>query len=367
MCVQPIRAQQLAVRANRVYAAPVHDDDAIRVANGCQPMRDHQRRATAREPFERGGNLALAFRIERARRFVEQQNRTVSQNGARNGYALALSARELDAALAQIRVEALRQPLDELERVGCGARLAYRRCCCAGTPEADVLRHARGEYDRILGHEPDRAAKIVRIAMADVGTVQQDAARERVVEAQDQREQRGFSRARWPDQRDPLPRADGKRDRPERGDLGTRGISEDHAVEANTARDARWKLDSRIGRRQLGLRVEQLHQPLGRARRALDLAPDFRHRPGTACDDGSVKHECRKLAGRDSSGKHVVAADPKNHADCAEPDEHDERNEPRLDADAMHARGERGIRCLPEELACALLVDVSLHRADLVQ
>ena len=60
----------------------------------------------AHQVGERGGDLGLAFGVERRGRLVEQQQRRVAQNGARDGDALALAARQRDAALADRRVEA---------------------------------------------------------------------------------------------------------------------------------------------------------------------------------------------------------------------------------------------------------------------
>ena len=56
--------------------------------------------------------------VERARRLVEQQDRPVGEQRARDRQALLLAAGKRDAALAERRVEPLRQALDELERAG---------------------------------------------------------------------------------------------------------------------------------------------------------------------------------------------------------------------------------------------------------
>ena len=48
----------------------------------------------------------LDLAVERGRRLVEDQDRRVLQHHAREGDALALAARELDAALADVRVVA---------------------------------------------------------------------------------------------------------------------------------------------------------------------------------------------------------------------------------------------------------------------
>ena len=57
---------------------------------------------------------ALAFGIERTRRFVEQQDRRVLQNGARNRNPLTLAARQRRTALAELAVVAVGQRPNEL-------------------------------------------------------------------------------------------------------------------------------------------------------------------------------------------------------------------------------------------------------------
>ena len=49
----------------------------------------------------------LALRVERAGRFVEQQDRRILQHRARDGDALPLAARQAHASLAEERVVAL--------------------------------------------------------------------------------------------------------------------------------------------------------------------------------------------------------------------------------------------------------------------
>jgi hypothetical protein len=60
-------------------------------------------------PFQRLLHQLLAFGVERRGRLVEQQDRRVAQDGAGDRDALALAARQHDAALADRRVVALRQ------------------------------------------------------------------------------------------------------------------------------------------------------------------------------------------------------------------------------------------------------------------
>ena len=67
------------MRALRDDAAVVHHHDAVRLEHGGQAMRDHQRGAAFHQPLERVLHGALALRVERGRRLVEQQDRRILQ------------------------------------------------------------------------------------------------------------------------------------------------------------------------------------------------------------------------------------------------------------------------------------------------
>ena len=107
-------AHEFAVRARFDDAAFVHNQNSVGFLDRRQPMRDHKRRAVLHESVKRLLHSALAFGIERTRRFVEQQNGCVLQNGARNRNPLTLSARQRRTALAELAVVAVGQRPNEL-------------------------------------------------------------------------------------------------------------------------------------------------------------------------------------------------------------------------------------------------------------
>ena len=88
-------------------AALVHHQDAVAGEHGREPVRDHDGGALLHQPRERVLHQRLAFGIERGGRLVEQQERRVAQDRARNGDALALAAGQRDAAFADRGVELL--------------------------------------------------------------------------------------------------------------------------------------------------------------------------------------------------------------------------------------------------------------------
>ena len=111
------------------------------------------------QSFQRLLHQRLALGVERGGRLVEQQQRRLAQDRARNRDALALAAGKRDAALADRRIEALRHARDEFG----GARSLRRPLdlgvARAGAPEADVLAHATRQT-------PPRPAAPARCASA---------------------------------------------------------------------------------------------------------------------------------------------------------------------------------------------------------
>ena len=108
---------------------------------------------------------------------VEQQDRRLEQHRARDREALALSAGESVAALAEDRVVALRQRHDEIVRGGDARRFLDLRRRRLGMAEGDVGRDGVGEKKALLENEADVAAQIVEVELAHVDAVDQHAAR----------------------------------------------------------------------------------------------------------------------------------------------------------------------------------------------
>src|SRR5262245_19427463 len=121
--VRPVTRRELGVRATLDDAALVHDDDLVGVLDGGQAMRDHQRGAVAHEFDQRGLDAPLGFIVESRRGLVEDQDGRVLEQGARDGDALLLSARQLRTALTHGCVHALRQFAGEFVDVGHARRL----------------------------------------------------------------------------------------------------------------------------------------------------------------------------------------------------------------------------------------------------
>ena len=101
----------------------VHVEDDVGPGDRGQPVRDHERGPAGHEALDRGEEMCLRVQVEPRRRLVEDQDRSVATEGARQRQPLTFATRERRRTLADNRVVPLRQPLDELvcTRVAGGA------------------------------------------------------------------------------------------------------------------------------------------------------------------------------------------------------------------------------------------------------
>ena len=212
--------------------AVIQDEDAVDPLHGREPVGDDDRRAAAHRGLERRLHGALAFGVERRGRFVEQQQRRILEDRARDGEPLALAAGQAQPALADLGSVALRQAQDELLDVR-GARRG-QRFVLAGVRAAveDVVEHRAGEDHRLLRHDRDAPAQVVEAQPARTSTPSMpDRAVVDVVEALQQLEHGALAGARRADQRHRLARFDREREFVEHALLRPRRIGEADAIE----------------------------------------------------------------------------------------------------------------------------------------
>jgi len=97
------------------------DHDDIGPAHGGQPVGDDERRPAVHEALDGLHDRLLGLCVQRAGRFVENENGRVLQQRPCDGKSLPFAAGESSAALPKMCVEAFRQFLDEGVGIG-GAR-----------------------------------------------------------------------------------------------------------------------------------------------------------------------------------------------------------------------------------------------------
>ena len=185
-------------------AAALEHQDAGGVADGGEPVRDHEGGAAFHHLGERGLHLGLGQRVERARRLVENEDRRILEQRARDREALALAAGEQPAAFAGIGLEAFRIAFDDVERLRALAGRAHLLLGRIGLADAQVLGDRAIEQQHLLEHDADVAAQARQREPANVHAVDLHHARLRIEDAVQQRERRRFAGAGRADQRDGL-------------------------------------------------------------------------------------------------------------------------------------------------------------------
>ncbi len=151
------------MRAALDDATGIEHDDVRGARSGGDAVRDSTsvRPSPARSSAFRMHRLGP--RVDGGERVVEHEHRRLVEESARERDALLLAARELDAALADDRLEAVGQPVDLLEdrRLGgCAADAVHRVGSVRVVEgEADVALDRRREEERLLLRVADLGAE----------------------------------------------------------------------------------------------------------------------------------------------------------------------------------------------------------------
>ena len=140
--------EQLVARPARGDPPVLEHDDLVGERDRRQPVRDDDRRPPAHDLAQPGADLRLGRRVDRRGRVVEDEDSRIDEQRARDRDPLSLPARERDPALADDRVVAVRQLLDELVR----------------------LRRARGRLDGLVPARPAARTRCCRAPTRRTGT-----------------------------------------------------------------------------------------------------------------------------------------------------------------------------------------------------
>ena len=163
-------------------------------------MCDRDHRALFHQPGELLLDRRLDLGIERRGRLVEHQDRRVLQNHAGEGDALALAARQFDAALADMRVEPgpavpILQPLDEFEGMRAPRRVDDRLLGGIRMAIPNVVADRAVQQRGVLRDHADLRPQAFLGQPGDVLPVDQDAAALWPIEAEQQMHEGRFAGA----------------------------------------------------------------------------------------------------------------------------------------------------------------------------
>src|SRR6266853_2156873 len=227
--VEAVPCEQLGMAALLDDATLIHDDDAVGVADGREPVRDDETRPALPQLRHRLLDLNLGASVDAARRLIQDQDRPIGQEGAGDRQKLLLSGGDVRGIVIENGVVALRQRPDEVvgvRRLRGGHDLLRRRSQLA---VPDVVADGAREEPGVLQHHPEYAAHVVAADVARVDAIQGDAPAVDLVEAHQQVHERGFAGSRWADDRDRLPRLRVETEIRDQGLLGF--VAESHVLE----------------------------------------------------------------------------------------------------------------------------------------
>ncbi len=273
-------------------------------------MGDDDGGAPFAQCFETRLNMLLGDVVHRRGGLVQDEQRRILEEGARDRQALALSAGKPHAFLAHLRIEPPRQIVDELHGVsrprGVDDRLPARR---GERAVGDIGGHGVVEQHDLLADEGDVGAQGGQRELADVDAVEQDGARVGTVEARHQVRERALAAAGVADQGQGLARLDAD------GNAGERRcvsgvIGEAHIAELEKAAGAP---DGARAVIRLGWLVDQRKN----ARRRRDTPLQHRVDAGQALD-GAEQHghggkEADEAADADVAGRRQVRRQKQDH------------------------------------------------------
>ena len=170
-------------------------DRAVGELDGREPLRRDEHGAALERRPQPLDEAPLGERVDGRERIVEHDDARTGDERARERDALALAAGEIDAALADERVVAVRQLVGERVDAGRLARGEHLVPVGVVAARSEVLAQRHREEHGPLRHERDGGAKLGDRQVARVDAADEHAPAGRVVEAREQVEQRRLAGA----------------------------------------------------------------------------------------------------------------------------------------------------------------------------
>ena len=188
------------------HATLVQHDDAIGLLDRRETMRDDDARPMLEEPLEGLTHENLRVGVDVRRRLVEDEHSRIVNERAREGDELLLARGEGRAALLDLFLEPCGRLAPTRPRFTAAAAAATASSEMLLVAEADVRGNRAREQVDVLEHHAELAPQRLELPVANVDTVDEDAALLDVVEPHEEAHQRGLSRARCGPRSRPSPR-----------------------------------------------------------------------------------------------------------------------------------------------------------------
>ncbi len=170
-------------------------ENLVGSADGGEAVGDDEGGAALHEEVEAVLDHGFGLGVEGAGGLVEDEDPGIGEDGAGDGDALALTAGELDAALAYDGVVLLGETLGELVDAGDTAGVDQLLFGGVGAAEEDVLADGAVEEEGLLKDYAELLAVAAEADGGEVDAVDEDLAASGGVEAADERDDGGLTRA----------------------------------------------------------------------------------------------------------------------------------------------------------------------------
>ena len=161
--------------------------------SGVQPVRHHERGAALHQFANDRHDSLLRRGVEGGRRFVEQKDRRILEEGPRNTDALALADTEVPAPLANLAGKPVRHAGDEIVGLRTLRRLDDFIFRGFRTAVGDILPHRRREEESVLQDHADIATQRFLGHILQVAVIDQDIPARRIVKPGNQTEERALT------------------------------------------------------------------------------------------------------------------------------------------------------------------------------
>src|SRR5690606_11790094 len=165
--VEAAAGEKRLVRALLAQLAVVQDQDAVRVPDRRQSMRNNDGRPAAHERGERLIDALLECGVDGGRRLIEDQDLRVERECAREREQLAFADGQIRATLAERFREVVRQSRDHGIGADAPRGLLHAPVIDLGPAETDVVRDIATEQEHVLEHESDALTQLVYGYVAD--------------------------------------------------------------------------------------------------------------------------------------------------------------------------------------------------------
>src|SRR5262249_22317323 len=154
----------------------IEHDDLVRPDDGGKPVGDDKRRAVTRDPLQRILDFLLSVTVQSGSRRAQQEYWGRLEDRARNRDTLLFAAGQLQAALPDLGLVALRRHADELIDLREPSRLLDLGVARVPTSITDVVANGVVEQNRVLRNHANGGAQRGLCDLADILPIDQDAA-----------------------------------------------------------------------------------------------------------------------------------------------------------------------------------------------